>query len=231
MIEDPPLLTIRRNFERPPAAAVAALAGTPTGNLVDAMGGRGALDYRIKPLSEDGGMATFSGVAVTCHSGADDNLAIFAAIEVAQPGDVLVVAADGFEGTAVVGDLLTGMAKNRGVAALVIDGLARDIEGIIGVGLPVFSRGITPNSCVRNGPGTVGLAVTAGGVAVNSGDVVVGDRDGAVVVPRDQVAAVVRKLDDVRKAEAGLEAKVKAGLQIPDHVRDLLASDRVRYLD
>ena len=156
MIEDPPLLTIRRNIPRPSSKAVAALTGVPTGNVVDCMDGYGALDYRIKPLDPQN--ASFAGVAVTCYSGPADNLAIFGAVELAQEGDVIIAATDGCTSAAVVGDLLLGMARNRGVAALVTDGLARDVDGILGVGMPVFGQGVSPNSAARNGPGTAGLA-------------------------------------------------------------------------
>jgi 4-hydroxy-4-methyl-2-oxoglutarate aldolase len=232
MIEDPPLLTLRRNFPRPAPEALAALTDLPTGYLVDAQSGRGALDHRIKPLDgTPGGVNTFCGTAVTCRTGPDDNLALFGAIEVAQAGDVILAATDGFTGAAVIGDLVLAMAKNRGVVAFVTDGLVRDLDGIDPVGLPVFCRGVSPNSPARNGPGTAGLPVTLGGVPVDSGDVVVGDRDGVVVVPRARVDAVIGALAAIRAAEAALEAKVEAGLAIPDFIQDLLASDRVRWVD
>jgi 4-hydroxy-4-methyl-2-oxoglutarate aldolase len=232
MIEDPPLLTIRRKFPRPPAAIVAALAGTPTGYLIDAMGGRGALDHTIKPLpGVPAAMTRLSGVAVTCLAGPSDNLAVFAAIQVARPGDIIVCACDRFSAAAVTGDLLLGMAKNRGIAGFVTDGMVRDLEGIIGVGLPVFCSGLTPNSPARNGPGLVGVPVQLGGLQVDSGDLVVGDQDGIVIVPRAQLKQVQTKLADVRAAEAALEAKVRGGLEVPDFVQQLLDSGRVRYLD
>jgi 4-hydroxy-4-methyl-2-oxoglutarate aldolase len=225
MIKDPPLLTIRRDFPRPAPADVAAFAGVPTGYAIDAMGGRGALDYRIKPLAPAGSVMV--GVAITCDCGPADNLALFAAMATAGPGDILVAATDAFTATAVTGDLLLGMAKNRGVAGLVTDGLARDLAGILGVGLPVYCAGITPNSPARNGPGTIGLPVVLGGVAVEPGDIVIGDNDGVVIVPRGEVRTVLNRLADVRAAEAALEAKVKAGLEVPDFVQAILASDRV----
>ena len=225
MIKDPPLLTIQRDFPRPAPADVAAFANVPTGYAVDAMNGRGALDYRIKPLAP----ATFVmvGVAVTCHCGPADNLALFGALAIARPGDILVAATDSFTATSVTGDLLLGMAKNRGLKGLVTDGLARDLPGILGVGLPLFCAGLTPNSPVRNGPGTVGQPVICGGVAVSSGDIVIGDNDGIVIVPRGQIADVLGRLAQVRAAEAALEAKVKAGLEVPDFIQAILASDRV----
>lgn len=225
MIKDPPLLTLRRDFPRPDPAQVAAFAGVPTGYVVDALGGRGALDYRIKPLLPVS--APLIGVAVTCHCGPADNLALFGALAVARPGDILVAATDGFTATAVTGDLLLGMAQNRGLAGLVTDGLARDLAGIRAVGLPIYCAGLTPNSPVRNGPGTVGLPVVVGGVAVEAGDILIGDEDGVVAVPRGRIAAVLARLTQVRAAEAALEAKVKAGLQVPDFIQSILDSDRV----
>ena len=225
MIKDPPILTIRTKLPRPDAAKLAALGTIPTGYAVDAMGGRGALDYRIKPLEQR--RASVIGVAVTCNCGPADNLALFAAIESAGPGDILVAATDGCMSTSVTGDLLLGMARNRGVAALVTDGVVRDLVGILGVGLPVYCAGLSPNSPARNGPGSVGFPVVLGGVSVSSGDVVVADDDGVVIIPREELDAVIEKLATVRSAEADLEAKVKAGLQIPEFIKRVLSSDRV----
>jgi 4-hydroxy-4-methyl-2-oxoglutarate aldolase len=229
MIEDPPLLTVRRRTARPDFAKLGALAGVQTGNLVDAMDGRGALDYAIKPI--DPKRSAFVGPALTCEPGPSDNLAILAAIALAAPGDVIVAAGDGFTGTAIVGDNMAAMARNRQVAAIVADGLVRDSAGVVGVGLPMFARGITPNSCAKSGPGRVGLPVVVGGVSVEAGDVVVGDLDGVVVIPRAQLDAVLDRLAAVRRAEAALQEKIARGLDCPEAVRALLGSDRVRYVD
>lgn len=227
MIEEPPLLTIRRAFPRPSAAEIAALTGVPTGFLVDAMDGRGALDGAIKPLTGK----DFCGPALPCHAGPDDVLATFATLSVALAGDVVVCASEGFTRAAVTGDLLIGMMKNRGVAALVTDGFVRDIAGIREVGLPCYAAGITPNSPVRNGPGTVGLPVVVGGVAVDAGDIVVGDENGVVVVPRARIAATIARLPAIKAAEAAMEARVKAGLDRPDFWQELIDGGRVRYID
>jgi 4-hydroxy-4-methyl-2-oxoglutarate aldolase len=229
MIQDPPLLKVRRNFPRPDDAATRPLRHVPTGFVVDCMSGHGALDFHIKPL--DPSTSKLFGTAITCHTGPDDNLAIFAAVEVSQPGDVLIVATDGFTGTAVTGDILLGMARNRGIAGFVTDGLVRDIDGILPVGLPTFCRGVTPNSCVRNGPGTVGLPVTMAGVTIDSGDIVIGDQDGVVIVPRTQLAQVCESLIGVKEAEADLSRQVRLGQLRPDSIREILASDRTQYLD
>jgi 4-hydroxy-4-methyl-2-oxoglutarate aldolase len=225
MIKDPPLLTIRRNFPRPEPGELAFFANLQTGYVVDAMEGRGALDHRIKPLAPMN--ATLVGAAITCHCGPADNLALFAALAAARPGDVLVAATDGFAGTSITGDLLMGMARNRGLLGLVTDGLARDLVGILGVGLPVYCMGLSPNSPARNGPGSVGLPVVVGGAQIVSGDIVVADNDGVVIVPRGRIKEVIGRLPAIRTAESTLEAKVKGGLEIPDFIQTVLSSDRI----
>jgi 4-hydroxy-4-methyl-2-oxoglutarate aldolase len=229
MIDDPPLLTVRRRFARPDMALVEALRGVQTGFVVDGMDGSGALHHRIKPI--DPALAGFVGVAVTCDCGPADNLAVFAALDIAGPGDVLVCATNAYEGTAVIGDLMAGMARNKGVAALVTDGLVRDQIGLRQVGLPVFAAGVTPNSPARQGPGTAGLPIVVGGVSVASGDVLVGDLDGVVVIPRERLAAVVERLVVIRQKEAALDAAVRGGLTMSDFARRILDSDRVRAVD
>jgi 4-hydroxy-4-methyl-2-oxoglutarate aldolase len=228
MIEDAPLITLRRPSRRPTAAQISALTDVPTGFLVDALGGFGGLDAAIKPVVPT--QSSFCGVALTCHAGPADNLAVFAALQVLQAGDVLVAATDGFRRTSVTGDLLLGMARNLGATAFVTDGCVRDIAGITAVGLPCFAAGVTPNSPARNGPGTVGLSVSLGPVPVEQGDIVVGDSDGVVVVPFDAIEAVIHRLEGVRRAEADLDAKVKAGLGMPDFVSRTLEG-RIRVIE
>lgn len=229
MLEDPPLLVIRKSFNRPPADKLARLRGTQTGHVVDAMNGRGALDAAIKPV--DPTRAQFIGTAMTCETGPSDNLSIMAAIALAREGDVVVSASDGFTATAVVGDIVSLMARNAGIQAIVIDGMARDSQGIVEVGLPVFSRGITPNSCVKSGPGRVGFPIVAGGVAIQPGDVIVGDRDGVVVIPEHMLDDVIARVEAIREAEAKVIANVKdKKLTHMERMAELLRSDRVRYV-
>ena len=229
MIEDPPLLQIRRNFPRPDAALLQRFANVPTGHLVDAMDGRGALDYRVKPI--DPSRAGFVGSAVTCLCAPGDNLAIVAALAVLQQSDVIVAATDFHTTLAVVGRRISGMARNRGAVAVVTDGLARDSAGIRQNGVPVFCAGVTPNSATASGPGTVGQPVVVGGVAVQSGDIIVGDIDGVAVVPLARAHDVLQRLEAVRAREADLAQKLAAGLGVPRRVTELLASPRVKFLD
>ncbi len=228
MIDEPPILTVRRRFPRPSAEQIAAFASALPGNVVDSMGGRGALDYRIKPVGDE---KTFCGTVLTCEAGPSDCLAVFGVLDVAEPGDVVLCAANSFSNTAVIGDLLMGMMKNRGVAAFVTDGLVRDTPGIRAVGLPCFAAGVTPNSPQKTRPGTIGLPIVVGGVAVNAGDIVLGDEDGVVVVPYAKIDQTIARLAEVQATEAVLEAKVKNGLVKPDFMKTMIPAARILEVD
>ncbi len=221
MLHTPPLLTIHRGFRRADPKLVAAFKGAQTSHLCDAMDGRGALNYRIKPL--DAGQAAFAGPALTAHSYPADIVGMFGALSEAEPGDVIVVANDGFTETAVLGDLAAGMMRNKGVAAFVTDGLARDKAGIVATGLPVFCQGISPNSPGQYGKGTVGIPVTLGGVQVNPGDIVVGDADGVVVVPVARAEAVLERLAQIRANEAKMVKSVEEGITMAPGMLPILA--------
>jgi len=225
MIDDPPLIRLRRTVPRPTPEQLAALRGTPTGYVCDALHGRASLGIAVKPVVPE--QAAFCGVALTIHTGPDDNLAVLAALPLIQACDVLVVAADGYRTTAVVGDLVLGMARNRGAVAFVTDGCVRDVPGIRDVGLPCHAAGVVPDSPVRNGPGTVNLPVVLSGRTVRPGDVVIGDGEGVVVIPFDAVDAVIARLEGIRASEADLMARVAAGLGVPDWVEALHRDGRV----
>jgi 4-hydroxy-4-methyl-2-oxoglutarate aldolase len=123
------------------------------------------------------------------------------------------------------------VAKAKGVTAIVIDGMARDLAGIAPIGLPVFARGITPNSCVRSGPGKVGLPIIIGGIAVEAGDVVIGDADGVVVLPRKHLLTLIPLIEEVQAAEGATQHKIKNGFTNIGGIEDLLVSDQVHYVD
>jgi 4-hydroxy-4-methyl-2-oxoglutarate aldolase len=123
------------------------------------------------------------------------------------------------------------MMKNIGVAAFVTDGLVRDTPGIIGVGLPCYATGVTPNSPVKTGPGTIGFPLVVGGLAVEPGDIVLGDEDGVVIVPFARIDETIEHLATIRSIEAALEAKVKAGLRRPDFMDKILKPGSVKVVD
>jgi 4-hydroxy-4-methyl-2-oxoglutarate aldolase len=181
------------------------------------MGGSGALDFRIKPAVLE--QFAFCGVALTCHAGPADNLALVHALQYVEPGDVLMVATDSFTGCAVTGDLVLGMAKNSGAVGFVTDGCVRDLVGLKSVGLPAWSLGVTPNSPHRNGPGTIGFPVNIAGYPVRSGDVVVADQDGVVIISIEKIAMVLEKLPGIRKAEASADESVRQGARLPGFLK------------
>lgn len=221
-------LTVRRHFPRPERALVDAFREAATGWVADANGRRGALSWHVRPLTRS---VRFCGVALTVRTRARDNLAPYAALQFAKPGDVLVVAADGYEEASVAGDVLLGMARNAGIVALVTDGMVRDLDGLNAVGIPVFARGLTPNAPHRDGPGTIGEPVALGGAIVHPGDIVVGDENGVVVVARESAAEVAGGLADVIAKEAKMDAWVRDGVSVPPWMEETLAKAGVRYLD
>jgi 4-hydroxy-4-methyl-2-oxoglutarate aldolase len=221
MLHSPPLLTIHRGFRRADPALVERFKGAQTSHLCDAMDGRGALSYRIKPLEP--AQSVFAGPAMTAHSYPADIVGMFGALGEARPGDVIVIANDGYTETAVVGDLAVGMMRNKGIAGFVTDGLARDKAGIVATGVPVFCQGISPNSPGGYGKGTVGVPVTLGGVHVSPGDIVVGDADGVVVVPLALAEEVLDRLAQVRAAEAKTVRTVAEGMTMPPSMEAILA--------
>jgi len=231
LIKDPPLLKVCRYTRKFKSSSLELVQGIPLGYLVDAMDGRGAMEHRIRLLEGFPKESRLLGTALTCHCGPGDNLGLFGAVAEAQPGDVIVAATDSFEGTCLTGDLLMGMARNSKVAGLVTDGLVRDADGILHVGLPVFCRGVTPNSPVRNGPGTVGFPVVVGGVQVESGDIIVADSEGVVVIPQKELARVLQRIPEIQSAEKRTEQAVAEGLEMLDSVRELLNSDKVEYVE
>ncbi len=220
MLDNPPLVTIHRVFRRPDPRLIEEFRGAQTSHLADAMDGRGALDYRIKPVDPDN--ASFVGPVLTAFAYPADVLAVFAALSEARRGDVIVCANDAFTKTAVIGDLAAGMMKNAGVTAFVTDGLARDKAGIIAAGLPIFCRGIQPNSPAMNGPAIVGAPITLGDVHVNPGDLMVGDADGVVVIPADRLVVVLERLRRVQLAETHAVQRVLEGAAMSEAARKLI---------
>jgi 4-hydroxy-4-methyl-2-oxoglutarate aldolase len=227
MIEEPPLLTLALKIERPDAALVERFRGVPTSFIVDAMEGSGALDWRIKPIVG----TSLIGVALTCDCGPRDNLALNAAIAQCQPGDVIVAATGGYLGAAVVGDLLLGIGRNRGLGGFVTDGLVRDLVDLEALDMPVYAIGVSPNSPGKRGPGRVGLPVICGGCAISSGDVIVADRDGVVAVPSGRIEATLVHLERVKASEAAMLKRVREGLKEVPFAAVLLTGDRIRRVE
>lgn len=232
MIEEPPLLTIRRPSRRPSDAQIAAFQGVPTSVVSDAMEGRGALSSAVRRLAMSGGAQAVAGPALTAGCGAADLLALLGALAFIQRGDVVVASFDAHQGCAIFGDRLAGMMKNAGAVAAVTDGPVRDQAGIAEVALPVWCSGVTPASPYAKGPGTIGQPVQLAGQRVETGDMVIADIDGVVVVPFAEIDSVAARARDIIALEDALDARIRdENLHLPEDIADLLKSDRVRYLD
>lgn len=202
--------TTRADFERVPAEVVAAAATLPTATLHEAGGKIGVLPPVIKPVAS---RFRLCGPALTVHSPGGDNLWLHRAMEAARPGDVLVVHVGGAYEHGYWGEIMTTAAKVKGLAGLVIDGCVRDGVLLDEIGFPVFARGL----CIRGtgkdygAIGWLNEPVLFGETRVEAGDLIVGDADGVVVVPRRRAADVVARAQQREAAEAAILGRVRAG--------------------
>ncbi|WPB89348.1 4-carboxy-4-hydroxy-2-oxoadipate aldolase/oxaloacetate decarboxylase [Streptomyces malaysiensis] len=198
---------------RPTKEQLETLERFGVATIHEAQGGTGALDSAIKPLHPD---MTMAGVALTVDCKPSDNLAIQHAVTVGRPGDVLVVDAKAFTEAGPWGDILTLYAQQVGIAGLVIDGSVRDSRDIVAMGFPVFSRGICVKGTGKFQPGSVNTPVTCGGVAINPGDVIVGDADGVVAVPAQDIDRVIELAEARIRKEEHFRSELRDGKSLVD---------------
>ena len=202
--------TIRHDIQRPPAEVMAAASSLGAATLHEAGGRIGVMPSAIKPVAPG---LRVCGPAVTVHSPGGDNLWLHRAIYVAQPGDVLVVHVSGEYDWGYWGEIMSCAAQVRGLAGLVIDGGVRDGAVLADLGLPVFARGL----CIRGtgkdfgARGWINHPTLFGDLIVQPGDLVVGDADGVVVVPRERAAQVVEASRQREAKEASVIQRLRAG--------------------
>ncbi|MBP1318293.1 RraA family protein [Herbaspirillum sp. 1130] len=134
---------------------------------------------------------TLAGPAFTVKVRPGDNLFLHKALDIAQPGDIIVCDAGGALENAIIGEMMGRYAESRGIAGIIIDGATRDAAGLATLPIPVYARGLTPNGPWKSGPGQIGYPVAAGGVVVNAGDLVVADEDGVIVLPKADAEAII----------------------------------------
>jgi 4-hydroxy-4-methyl-2-oxoglutarate aldolase len=203
---------IVRRIPRPDVQAVKVLGELGAATVHEAQGRTGVMLPYMRPMYPD---ARVSGAAVTvlCHPG--DNLMIHAAVEVCKPGDVLVVVTTSESTDGMFGDLLGTSCQAHGVVGLVIDAGVRDTAELAAMKFPVWSKAVSPQGTVKASPGSVNVPVVCAGVIVNPGDVIVGDADGVVVVPRAAAAEVAKAGQQrVAKEEKTRERLAKGELGI-----------------
>jgi len=180
-----------------------------TATIHEAQGQIGAMDHEMKPIDPTCRMI---GRALTVDTRPDDNLMIHYALTKARPGDVLVVDAKGFLEAGPWGDLLTLAAMKRGIVGLVIDGAVRDANTILELGFPVFCKGLSIKGTNKEQAGKVNVPVICAGVNVRPGDIIVGDRDGVVVVKSEDAQSALDSANAREAKEDGIRTKIESGI-------------------
>lgn len=171
-------------------AIIEQLKSVPTTAISDVLEGMNNLDPAIKPLKENYHIA---GEAFTVQLAVGDNLYLLKALKEAKPGDILVVDVKGDTYRAIAGDFVVGMMQTLELGGLVVDGAIRDVIDIKKLNFPVFVRGTTVSASSKNGPGKIKTSISCGGVSVHPGDIVVGDANGVVIIPKGEAETVLQK--------------------------------------
>jgi regulator of RNase E activity RraA len=203
-----PALDTTTEFLRPGQDVIDRLAKLPAANIGDAMDRLGVADSAIQAIWPG---ARLAGPAFTVWTRPGDNQGIHRALELARPGDVIVVSGGADESRALLGELIGERAINLGLAGFALDGAARDAEALGEIGMPVFARAITPAGPYKNGPSRLGTPISFGGVPVLPGDIIIGDSDGIVVIPREQAAGVADAAEAVFDDETNRRRAIVAG--------------------
>ncbi len=189
------------------AALIARFRGLAAPNLADAMGRFNFMDPGIVSRS----VLPLCGIAVTVNCRPADNLMVHKALQIAEPGDIVVVNTCGNITSAVFGELMCHTAAAKKLGGIIVDGAIRDIEGITGLGFPAFSRSVSPGGCDKDGPGEINVPISCGGTVVKPGDIVVGDVDGVAVVPRAHAEEVLSLVEQLMSREAKRILEIKRG--------------------
>jgi len=205
-----PGFRIKSHIERPDRAVIEGFADFETPSISDLMNRLFTMHWEIHNVTAP--ELRILGPACTVKVFPGDNLMVHKSLDLAHPGDVIVVDAASTTNHAVLGDLVSTKARHRGIAGFVVDGLVRDLPGILSLGdFPVFARGVTPIGPLHRGPGEVNFPVSVGGIVVNPGDLIVGDIVGVVVVPREYCPTLLRRLRAQAEAEADYLQAVAEG--------------------
>lgn len=191
----------------------------PVANVSDCMSRMSGFGARIRPLHRQGVLA---GPALTVRTRPGDNLMIHKALDMALPGDVLVVEAGGDVSNSLMGELMISHAIKRGLAGVIIDGAVRDLAWIRDHDFPVFAAGVSHRGPYKDGPGEINVPISIDGNVVHPGDLVIGDDDGALAVPIDEVAEVYAAAVKKHEAETRQLAAIEAGQNKRDWVDEAL---------
>ncbi len=192
-------------MNRPSRELVEGFKGLPVANIADEMNRFFCVDARIKPYNTK----PLLGTAFTVKARVADNLLLHKALELAQPGDVIIVDAQGDLANAITGEIMMTQAAINGLAGVVIDGAIRDAEAMKELDMPVYAAGVQPKGPYKDGPGEINVPVACGGVIVNPGDIVVGDADGIVIINPADAPVILEKA----KAKLAKEQAIIQGIK------------------
>lgn len=202
---------ILRRARKVEAKIAAQFREIPVANVSDSMYRMSAGGARLRPMHKGGRMA---GPAFTVKTRPGDNLLVHKALDLAEPGDVIVVDAGGDLTNAIIGEIMSTYAKARGVAGFVIDGAVRDADELRAGDFPVYAAGVTHRGPYKDGPGEINVPVAIDGMVIEPGDLVLGDGDGILCVPFDATAVVLAAAQEKQKVEAReIGAAAKAALE------------------
>jgi len=224
-----PGFRIRKVVERPDPALVDRFRTVDIALLSDLMNRLYTLQSGLHPIVPTPDEAPLIGPACTVKVFPGDNLMIHAALDHAEPGDIIVVDTAGSNTNAAIGDMVTSKAKSRGIAGFVVDGLVRDVDAMTEVGLPVFARGSTPRGPLHRGPGELNFPVSCGGVSIAPGDIIVAGADGVVVVPLDSAIELAARAEARMEKEEEYVAAVHRGEFSNDWVHSMLGAHGCVY--
>ncbi|MGZ0084742.1 4-carboxy-4-hydroxy-2-oxoadipate aldolase/oxaloacetate decarboxylase [Caldibacillus thermoamylovorans] len=218
------------NIQRPPLQIMEELKHYDVSTVYEAQGKRGLLSNRLRPIQQG---TSICGPAVTAVCYAGDNLMIHAAIEVCQPGDVLVVATIGEGIHGMIGELIVRALIKRGVQGLVIDAGIRDVKQIRELGFPVWSKSVHPEGTTKARGGWVNVPAVCAGVLIRPGDLIMADDDGVVVIPKDEVASSLEEAKKRVDKETETKRKIEKGELSLDfyHLRATLQKENVMYYE
>jgi len=179
----------------------------PVANVSDVMS-RMAGTARLRPMHRGGWLG---GPALTVKTRPGDNLMVHKAIDLAQPGDVIVVDAGGILVNAIIGEIMSTLAESKGVAGFVIDGSIRDSAAIRAGAFPVFAAGVAHRGPYKDGPGEINCQISIDGMIVEPGDLIIADDDGVLCVPYDDAAEICRQTRIKNAAEEKTMQAIRSG--------------------
>lgn len=192
------------NFVRADRVLVESFRDLPAANVDDCMDRTAAIDSEICPVNH----AKLLGTAFTVRVPAGDNLMFHKAMDLAQPGDVIMIDAGGGMERAIFGELMTTYCQTRGIAGLVVDGCIRDREELSHMSIPVYARGASPNGPYKNGPGEIGTVISLGGQTIRPGDIILGDQDGVIVIKPEDAEKILASAKGVEEKEKNIKKDI-----------------------